>query len=1203
LLLWGLVVATAVGGRALALDPHRLVSQYSARSWVDRDGLPQNTVLSLEQTHDGYLWLGTWEGLVRFDGVNFTTFDKRNTPELRSPMVRALVEDAAGVLWVGTSAGLVAYREGSFQRVPLGPAGDEALVYALVAAPDGGLWVGAREGLFFLKAGTVRSFGAAEGLPEGEVSALAVDEAGVLWVGMLKGAVLRLEGEKLTPLPLPRGLNRVRELCVSRGGALWVGTDRGLVLLEGGRVQHFTTKDGLPHDAIGALAVDREGNLWVGTDQGTLARRVGTGFSTLGPREGISGDQVMALLEDREGSLWVGTLTGGVVRLRDTPLLPFGVPEGLPSDAPLVVLEDRQGVLWVGTRGGGLVRMKDGQVTRLGVEEGLPQNIVRALAEGREGSLWVGTAGGAYHLEGKRFTRLGREQGLANDLIVSIYADTRGDVWFGTSTGLSRLHEGSITTYGPKEGVPAVRISAITEDREGRLWFGTHAGLLRFNGTGFTRFTPADGLPGEAVLELYADVHGVLWLGTTAGLGLMRGGRFSRVTPAQGLLDENVFRILEDDSGHLWLSSNKGISRVSRQEVEEVADGKRAQVRPLLFDMRDGMRSSECVGAMQPTGWRTRDGHLWFPTVRGLVSVRPSSVDAQRPAATVRLEEVRVNGTQVPHSGRLVLEPGRKNVEFRFTSLALEDSSHLPMRYKLEGLDEDWVVVRDRRSARYPHLAPGSYRFVVEGANRDGEWAPAGVSLEVELKPFLYQTGWFWGLCTLGLVVVATGGYQLRVGRLKRRERWLEARVEERTRELADANRELDENLRALREAQSQLVQAGKMAAVGTLAAGVGHEINNPLAYIVSNLEYASLEVGSLMRELRPEQSAERLKDMDRALREALHGAERVRRIVQDLKTFSRGDEEARGPVNLQAVLESAAKLAGNELRPRARLVKDFGEIPLVEGNESRLAQVFLNLIINSAQALPEGRASENEVRLVTRREGPDRVVAEVCDTGCGISQEVLGRVFEPFFTTKPVGVGTGLGLALCHRFITSMGGEIAVESEPGKGTVVRVTLRAAAAQVPSPVPVQAPAPVAEAPAPRQDAVRGRVLVVDDDLMVSSALRRTLGREHDVEVVVSARAALGRLVGPEGAQLDLILCDLMMPELTGMDLHAEVSAAAPAVARRMVFITGGAFTPAAREFLERVENPRVEKPFDSAKLREQVRAWVLKARSEPGQAA
>jgi signal transduction histidine kinase/CheY-like chemotaxis protein len=577
-------------------------------------------------------------------------------------------------------------------------------------------------------------------------------------------------------------------------------------------------------------------------------------------------------------------------------------------------------------------------------------------------------------------------------------------------------------------------------------------------------------------------------------------------------------------------------------------------------------------------------------------------------------------------------------VEFRFTALALGDSTRLPMRFQLEGLDKVWVDAEGQRSALYTHLPPGRYRFRVVAANREGRWTEQAVGVELVLRPFFYQTAWFYTLCTLGGLALAAGGYALRVGRLKARERWLQARVEERTRELAAANRELDENLRALRQAQAQLVQAGKMAAVGTLAAGVGHEINNPLAYIVSNLEYANQEVGALAREVPQALGGERLRDLERALSEARHGAERVRRIVRDLKTFSRGDEEGREPVELHAVLDSAAKMAGSELRPRARLVKEYGGALWVDGNEPRLAQVFLNLVINSAQALPEGRPEENEVRLVTRREG-ERVVVEVRDTGCGIPPEVMGRIFDPFFTTKPVGVGTGLGLALCHRFVTAMGGEIGVESEPGKGTVVRVVLRAAAA----PVKVEAALggrrleaqgvgeraqggqlegragggesqPAAQAvqsgvqatrPASQQGAasMRGRVLVVDDDPMVSSALRRTLAREHDVEVVMSSREALARLVSPEGAGVDVVLCDLMMPELTGMDLHAELAVAAPAVARRMVFITGGAFTQSAREFLERVENARVEKPFEPQKLREQVRDWVAKSRGEAGQAA
>jgi CheY-like chemotaxis protein len=335
---------------------------------------------------------------------------------------------------------------------------------------------------------------------------------------------------------------------------------------------------------------------------------------------------------------------------------------------------------------------------------------------------------------------------------------------------------------------------------------------------------------------------------------------------------------------------------------------------------------------------------------------------------------------------------------------------------------------------------------------------------------------------------------------------------------------------------------------------------------------------------------------VQQVLREALMGSDRVRRIVRDLKTFSRQDEDTRGPVDLRAVLDAAAKMAAGELRPRAQLVRDYAsDVPPVEGNEARLAQVFLNLLINAAQALPEGRPEQHEVRLVLKRGGEGQVVAEVRDTGSGIPPEVLGRIFDPFFTTKPVGVGTGLGLALCHAFISSMGGRVEVESQVGRGTLFRVTLPAAKEQLER-VPRATTARLG-------GLVRGRVLVVDDDPLVSSALRRTLAREHEVEVVVSSRRAQELLTSPEG-NYDVILCDLMMPEITGMELHAHLQVSSPERARRMVFITGGAYTQAAKDFLERVENPRVEKPFDPEKLREQVSEWVKKVQGPAsGQAA
>ncbi|WNG51517.1 response regulator [Archangium minus] len=1202
--LLGLVmtVLMGLGGPALALDPARRVTQYSHDTWKDEDGLPQNTGFALAQTRDGYLWVATWEGLARFDGVHFTVYDRRNTPELRDEVIRALVEDASGTLWVGTGRGLLSYREGRFQRMaPAGPG--EVEVSSLVRASDGGLWVGAQEGLFYVRDGQSQRYGTAEGLPADWVHALRVDHDGVLWVGTAKG-LARLSKGRVEPVRLPGGAARaaVRALLEGHDGSMWIGTDVGLMRLREGQARLFTPRDGLPDDKVTALAEDRDGNLWVGTDTGGLARLSGGAFSVLGPKQGFSSSAVLSLLEDREGSLWVGTMMGGLSRLRDAPFVTFGQPEGIQDDLTSVVLEDRQGAVWVGSFSGGVTRLKDGEATHFGPEQGLPHANVRSMYEDREGHLWVGTTGGAFRYDGRSFTRVGREQGLEDEQIYSLFSDSRGDVWFGTGSGLSRLRQGTFTHFGAEQGGPsgaALPVVTMAEDSEGTLWFGSSGGLYRLSGDTFTRYTSADGLTGNRVLDLYADPRGGLWVASGSGLTLLRGGRFTRFTTAQGLYEDLVLRVLEDSKGFLWMSSNRGIFRVPRRELEEVAEGLRALVRPVFFDRRDGMRSSECNGGLFPAGWRSRDGRLWFPTLRGVVAVDPDRMVVRRPPAEPRLEEVRVQGRPVPPSDKLVLEPGQRDVEFRFTALSLGDSTRLSLRYRLLGHDADWVDAEDRRTVSYTNLSPGEYRFVVTAANRDGEWTEPGAVVELSVVPRFRETLAFYALCVLGVGALALGGYALQMSRLKRRERWLEARVDERTRELAAANRELDENLRALRQAQSQLVQAGKMAAVGTLAAGVGHEINNPLAYIVSNLEYALAESSALGRELPAgAPGRRRLEDIDRVLGEARHGADRVRRIVQDLKTFSRGDEDARGPVDLHAVLDSAAKLAGGELAPRARLVKEYADSGWVDGNESRLAQVFLNLLINAAQALPEGHSMSNEVRLVTRRDGA-RMVAEVRDTGCGIPPAVMGRIFDPFFTTKPVGVGTGLGLALCHRFITAMGGEIAVESEQGKGTVVRVTLRAAAA------PVSPSQGVRQMQQEQEGArVRGRVMIVDDDVMVSSALRRTLAREHDVEVVTSSRQALELLKGPKGTEVDVILCDLMMPDLTGMDLHADLSAAAPGVARRMVFVTGGAFTPAARAFMDTVQNARVDKPFDPQKLREQVREWVAKARSaEPGQAA
>ena len=372
--------------------------------------------------------------------------------------------------------------------------------------------------------------------------------------------------------------------------------------------------------------------------------------------------------------------------------------------------------------------------------------------------------------------------------------------------------------------------------------------------------------------------------------------------------------------------------------------------------------------------------------------------------------------------------------------------------------------------------------------------------------------------------------------------------------------------------ASAQLLVSDRMASLGTLAAGVAHEINNPLMAVLGNLEMAVQDLEALATRLGPSVD---LGELPEELDDARAAADRVRTIVRDLKLFSRSDQaEVRDKVDLERVLESSIRMVWNEIRHRAQLVRDFTPIAPVFANEARLGQVFLNLVVNAAQAIPEGRANRNMIRVSTRM-GPDgRVIVEVTDTGQGMPPEVLSKLFTPFFTTKPVGVGTGLGLAICHQLVRAAGGEIQVESTVGKGTTFRVSLPAYAGE--------APAPLERRPEVSRTMRRGRILVIDDETIVTTTIRRALA-DHEVHGLSDAREALGRI--ESGERFDLILCDLMMPVTTGMEFYEQVLRIAPELARSIVFVTGGAFTAQARAFLDEVPNDRLEKPFDLRTLR------------------
>jgi signal transduction histidine kinase len=387
--------------------------------------------------------------------------------------------------------------------------------------------------------------------------------------------------------------------------------------------------------------------------------------------------------------------------------------------------------------------------------------------------------------------------------------------------------------------------------------------------------------------------------------------------------------------------------------------------------------------------------------------------------------------------------------------------------------------------------------------------------------------------------------------------------------------RELREKVLRLDQTRmrEQLVISERMASAGTLAAGVAHEINNPLAVAIANLEFVADLLAQYAAKARSAEESRRIAALLEPMGDTREALERIRDIVRDVKLFSRPEQETTGPVDVQRVIDSASRMAWNEIRHRAVLLKDYRPAPKALVNESRIGQVILNLIVNAAQAMPEGRADKHQLRVATRTSSDGRVLIEVADNGAGIPKQHLDRIFDPFFTTKPVGVGTGLGLSICQRIVSQVGGSIEVESEVGKGSVFRVLLPAA------PEHGSSAAMPAAAPATSH---RARILVVDDEAALGRVLVRTLEDDHDVEAVTTGKEVLARIAA--GQRFDVILSDLMMPEMTGMELHQELLARAPDQARRMIFLTGGAFTATARTFLDQVPNPKAEKPLQQKDL-------------------
>jgi signal transduction histidine kinase/ligand-binding sensor domain-containing protein len=790
----------------LSILPARINAQNRIDTWTTDSGLPQNSVTGLTQTPDGYIWFTTNDGLVRFDGVQFTVFNRGNTPALSNNRVSGAFCDESGRLWIHTEDGGVLVREGGAFKVAMRPGEvPPGMTSPFFNDPLGGV-------VFYVNHDQDRSehyryqngrfvpleF---EGL-EADSKLILTDREGGLWVTNGK-TVRRVKDGAIQTYDLHAFPGETYRIAYQdRQENIWLAFydehGQSLLRMRKGVIQSFELPGApvchLSEDLSGDLCVSvyKKGLYRIAKDQLTADRPSANALQIVAPVEGISDIASGYLCPDREGGIWIGT-NKGLVRVLPQTIRVYSKKDGLPEDNVYPICEDRAGGIWAGIWESTLVRFENGRFKTV-TPVGNDVHFMSSLFEDTRGRFWIGDLGSLRYLDKNRMIDFTEEAGFPRHTEFSVITQDRdGNLWFGTNRGLGRYSAGQATVFTREDGLPDENIVAFLQASDGTIWAGTRGGLASFQGGAIKAFTTADGLASNYIRSLYEDEDHALWIGSyDGGLTRFRDGRFTRFTTKDGLSSNGVFCILEDGQGWFWMNSNQGIFRVRKQELNDFVEGKTTFLNSISYNKQDGLISVEGNGGRQPAGIKARDGKLWFPTAQGIAVIDPSSVPTNKLPPPIHIEGVVIDRTSVEEEklqsalnnrSEITLAPRQINLEIDYTGISFINPAQVKFKYKLEGLEQDWNEVGTRRAAYYSYLPPGEYTFHVIAANRDGVWNTEGASLRVRVFPPFYQTTWFVLLCVAAIGCIAWAAYRWRVHQVRvRLQLQFDERLSERTR-------------------------------------------------------------------------------------------------------------------------------------------------------------------------------------------------------------------------------------------------------------------------------------------------------------------------------------------------------------------------------------------------------------------------------------
>ncbi len=976
-------------------------SNYFTRTWQVEQGLPQNKVTAVVQTRDGYLWVGTYNGLARFDGTRFTDFDDNNTPELCSSRITSLFQGDDGTLWIGTESGnLAEYKDGHFATVPLHARWNGGKIYAITEDSAHDVWLLNEAGeIARVRDGMVLS------PPSGGVSkvhSLVRGRDGTIWIER-DGLVSGLADGRLTSELSSN--DYVQGLCPASDGGYWVASNGGIRKWDKGKwvadfgpapwgwsivVNFLETSTGM---LVGGTSGD---GLWL-----TWPGRTNLPAVHLDRTNGLPSDWVISLWEDREKNLWCGT-GAGLVLIRQSNLETISPPDKWQSRPVLSVLPESSGALWVGTEGAGLYRLQNGHWSHFDSAQGIRNSYIWSLAEDAAGNTWAGTWGGGLFKQTDEAFDFA--PGMSNILVpMAALLFENKDLWIGTPEGALCCQGGKLKWFKDIGGQPFGDVRVMAQDASGVLWFGTAGGgLVRLQHDTFRRFRKSDGLSSDFIECLHLADDGALWIGTFGGgLDRFKAGKFSVINHNQGLPNGVIGHIEADDQGYFWMGSYGGILRASEKDLNRCADGLTAKALFLTFGINDGMPTLECSEGLQAAGGKTPDGRLWFATAKGLVALDPDGVTLNHLPPPVHIEAMIVDDDPVKErnsAGMLEIPPGRHRIEFDYTALSFVSPERVRFKCRLEKIEPDWTDAGTKRSATYNYIPPGAYTFQVAACNNDGVWNETGDRLAFEVLPFFWQTTWFHLLCGTLTLLLASGVVWFDTRRRMRRKL-----------ELAERQRDLEhERSRIARDIHDDL--GAQLTRITMMSESARGEVANP-ERAAAGLE----KIYSTAREL------------TRSMDEIVWAVNPRHDTLESLATY----------------LEKFAHdwLAGVGIRCRLDLPLQFPEWHLSSEVRHNLFLGFKEALHNTVK---HSGATEVLIRLVVKDKSFELTVE---DNGRGFVPEEK----RPSPPESPGRAASGNGLGNMTQRLVTIGGKCKIQSAPDKGTRVAfsVQLNASALEKP----------------------------------------------------------------------------------------------------------------------------------------------------------